>query len=107
MTFCLLPRLTELFQKEVYSQWKKIHPRAANSFFQELTPLRREAKMKMAELPPLKACSSNLKYSRLSLSRNRRDPLKHFEISVLRHIRFAVKRKKQFEKPNFTNDNVI
>ena len=27
------------------------------------------------------------KYSRLSLSRSRRDPLKHFEISVLRHIR--------------------
>ena len=27
-------------------------------------------------------------YSRLSLSRSRRDPLKHFEISVLRHIRF-------------------
>ena len=32
-------------------------------------------------------------YSRLSLSRNRRDPQKHFEISVLRHIRFVVLRK--------------
>ena len=32
-------------------------------------------------------------YSRLSLSRNRRDPLKHFEISVLQHIRFVVLRK--------------
>ena len=28
-------------------------------------------------------------YSRLSLSRSRRDPLKHFEISVVQHIRFA------------------
>ena len=46
-------------------------------------------------------------YSRLSLSRNRRDPLKHFEISVLRYIRFVVLRKKHFEQPNFTNDNVI
>ena len=32
-------------------------------------------------------------YSRLSLSRNRRAPLKHFEISALRHIRFVVLRK--------------
>ena len=46
-------------------------------------------------------------YSRLSLSRNRRDPQKQFEISVLRHIRFVVLRKKQFEQPNFTNDYVI
>ena len=46
-------------------------------------------------------------YSRLSLSRNRRDPLKHFEISVLRHIRFIVLRKKIFEQPHFTNDYVI
>ena len=28
-------------------------------------------------------------YSRLSLSRTPRDSMKHFEISVLRHIRFA------------------
>ena len=33
-------------------------------------------------------------YSRLSLSRNRRDHHKHFEISVLRHIRFVILRKK-------------
>ena len=33
-------------------------------------------------------------YSRLSLSRNRRDPQKHVEISVLRHIRLVVLRKK-------------
>ena len=46
-------------------------------------------------------------YSRLSLSRNRRDPLKHFEISVLRHIRFVVLRKKQLEQLNFINENVI
>ena len=32
---------------------------------------------------------------------------KHFEISVLRHIRFVVLRKKQFEQPNFRNDYVI
>ena len=36
----------------------------------------------------------NLYYSRLSLSRNRKDPQKNFEISVLRHIRFVVLRKK-------------
>ena len=48
-----------------------------------------------------------LKYSRLSLSRNRRDPQKQFEISVLRHIRFVVLRIKQFEQPIFTNDYVI
>ena len=45
-------------------------------------------------------------YSRLSLSRNRRDPQKHFEISVLRDIRFVVLREKLFEQPNFTNDYV-
>ena len=48
-----------------------------------------------------------LKYSRLSLSRNRRDPQKQFEISELRHIRFVLLRKKQFEQPIFTNDYVI
>ena len=48
-----------------------------------------------------------LNYSRLSLSRNQRDPQKQFEISVLRHIRFVVLRKKQFEQPIFTNDYVI
>ena len=32
-------------------------------------------------------------YSQLSLSWSRRDPLKHFEISILRHIRFAEMRK--------------
>ena len=46
-------------------------------------------------------------YKRLSLSRNRRDPLKHFEISVLRYIRFVVLRKKQYEQTHFTNDYVI
>ena len=46
-------------------------------------------------------------YSRLSLSRNRRDPQKQFEISVLRHIKFVVLGRKQFEQPNFTNDYVI
>ena len=49
----------------------------------------------------------NETYSRLSLSRNRRDPQKQFEISVLRHIRFVVLRKKQSEQPDFTNDYVI
>ena len=46
-------------------------------------------------------------YSRLSLSRSRRDPLKHFEISVLRHIRFAELRKIPIERSNFTNEHVI
>ena len=32
-------------------------------------------------------------YSRLSLSRSSRDPLKHFEISIPRHIRFSELRK--------------
>ena len=40
-------------------------------------------------------------YSRLSLSRNRRDPQKKFEISVLRHIRFLVLRKKTIWTTNF------
>ena len=48
-----------------------------------------------------------LKYSRLSLSRSRRDPLKHFEISVLRHIRGAELRKIPTEQPNFTNEHAI
>ena len=48
-----------------------------------------------------------IRYSRLSLSRNRRDPQKQFEISELRHIRFVVLRKKQFEQPIFKNDYVI
>ena len=47
------------------------------------------------------------KYSRLSLSRSRRDPLKHFEISVVRHIRFAELRKIPIEQPNFTNEHII
>ena len=38
--------------------------------------------------------SGNLQYSRLMLSRTPRDPQKYFEISVLRHIRFADLRKK-------------
>ena len=37
---------------------------------------------------------SGLSYSRLSLSRIPRDSLKYFEISVVRHIRFAELRKK-------------
>ena len=48
-----------------------------------------------------------LNYSRLSISRNRRDPLKHFEISILRHIRFAELRKITIEQPNFTNEHAI
>ena len=46
-------------------------------------------------------------YSQLSLSRSRRDPMKHFAISVLRHIRFAELRKIQIKQPNFTNKYVI
>ena len=51
--------------------------------------------------------SYQLIYSQLSLSRSRRDPLKHFEISVVRHIRFAELRKIPIEQPNFTNEHVI
>ena len=46
-------------------------------------------------------------YSRLSLSRSRRDPLKHFEISALRHIRCAELSKIPIEQPNLSNENVI
>ena len=59
--------------------------------------------------PPIetpKTGNDSSKYSRLSLSRSRRDPLKHFEISVLRHIRCAVLRKTK-EQPNYTNEHVI
>ena len=69
---------------------QKRAPLGANSFHYELTPIDKGGK-----------------YSRLSLSRIQRDPLKHFEISVLRHIRFVVLNKKQLEQPNFTNDYVI
>ena len=66
-------------------------------------------KDKISYSDPGNACvdPSMYKYSRLSLSRNRRDPLKNFEISVLRHISCVVLRKKQFEQPKFTNDYVI
>ena len=40
---------------------------------------------------------ANYTYSQLSLSRIPRDSLKYFEISVLRHTRFAELRKKQFD----------
>ena len=46
-------------------------------------------------------------YYQFSLPRSRRDPLKHFETSELRHIRFAELRKMQIEQPNFTNKYVI
>ena len=52
-------------------------------------------------------CTFIITYSRLSLSRSRRDLLKHFEISILRHIRCAVLRKIPMEQPNFTNEHVI
>ena len=51
--------------------------------------------------------STSSKYSRLSLSRSWRDPLKHFKISVLRHIRFSELRKIQIAQPKFTNEYVI
>ena len=54
----------------------------------------------------IRRCCFAYNYSRLSLSRNRRDPQKHFEISVLRHIRSVVLREKQFDQSNFTNDYV-
>ena len=39
------------------------------------------------------AITKQRNYSRLSLSRTPRDSMKHFEISILRHIRFAELRK--------------
>ena len=62
---------------------------------------------KASKSEPVLRKQSYKKYSRLSLSRSRRDPLKHFEISVLRHNRFAELRKIQTEKPDFTNEYVI
>ena len=47
------------------------------------------------------------KCSQLSLSRSRRDPLKHFEIPVFRHIRLGELRTLPIEQPNFTNEHVI
>ena len=46
-------------------------------------------------------------YSRLLLSRSRRDPLKYFEISILRHIRCAKLRKIPIKQPNFTNERLL
>ena len=46
------------------------------------------------------------KYSQLSLSRIPRDPLKYFEISVPRHIRFAELRKNNLNN-HITNIYVI
>ena len=43
----------------------------------------------------------------LMLSRSRMDLLKHYEISVLRHIRFAELRKIPIKQPDFTNKYVI
>ena len=51
--------------------------------------------------------SPGCKYSWLSLSRSWRDPMKQFEISVLRHIRFSKLRTIQIALPNFTNEYVI
>ena len=45
--------------------------------------------------------------SGLSLSRIPRDSMKYFEISVLRHIRFAELKKKVFEQPHLINIYVI
>ena len=52
----------------------------------------------------LKLNGGDMTYSQHSLSRSRKDPLNHFEISVLRHIRYAETRKLPNEQPNFTNE---
>ena len=59
------------------------------------------------DLSTLETDKKPFTYSRLSLSRSRRDPLKHFEISVLRHIRCVELRTIPIEQPNFTNEHVI
>ena len=48
----------------------------------------------LIHIPYLAHGLNNMHYSRLSLSRIPRDSLKYFEISVVRHIRFAELRKK-------------
>ena len=48
-----------------------------------------------------------IRYSRLLLSQSPRNALKHFEMSVPRHIRFAKLRKKYIEQPHLTNEYVI
>ena len=50
---------------------------------------------------------SSIKHSRLSLSRSQKDPLKHFDISVLGHIRCAELRNIPNEQSKFTNEHVI
>ena len=67
--------------------------------------------------PPIRILSSSpevmslevAKYSRLSVhvSRSRRDPLKHFTISVLQHIRCAELRNIPIKQPSFTNEHLI
>ena len=44
--------------------------------------------------------------STLDISKSK-GPSEHFEISALRHIRFAELRKIPIEQPNFTNGHVI
>ena len=55
----------------------------------------------------LSTVSGNLEIQSILVSRSRRDPLKHFEISILRHIRCAELKKIPIEESNFTNEHVI
>ena len=78
--------------------------------FKECIPIEMEVKLYHVRVISIRLVSINQShqlYSRLSLSRSRRDPLKNFEISVFRHIRYAVLRKIPIEQPNFTNEHVI
>ena len=61
----------------------------------------------LTDSQPRLTVNTRIKYSRLSLSRSRRDSLKHFEITVFRHIRFAELRKIPIKQANFTNQHVI
>ena len=79
----------------------KVHGQAFEHFFLKLPLLSIAVTSNLYRI-----CNLRL-YSRLSLSQNRRYPLKHFEISILRHIRFIVLRKKIFEQPQYINDYII
>ena len=65
----------------------------------------KNAELLLLKVYPYLNFERRLKYSRHSLSRSRRDPLKDFGISVLRHIRFA-ELKIPMKQPHLTKEHV-
>ena len=70
----------------------------------------KSAKVKEMKVDRIKLMKNSLNqdetcYSRLSLSRTPRDSMKDFEISVLRHIRFAGMRKTINQTTTFNRMN--